>query len=103
MDTVTRLYIVVSSALSAGLKAAQACHATVAFTQSWPELARAWSEGSNNLVVLEAADLPPLADRLEAAGLRVVRFHEPDLADALTAFVAEPAAARRLSSLPLAR
>jgi hypothetical protein len=36
-----------------------------------------------------------------SAGLRVVRFHEPDLDGALTAAAFEPAAYKLLSRLPL--
>jgi hypothetical protein len=43
-----------------------------------------------------------LCDDAAAAGLRVVRFHEPDLGGALTAAAFEPAATRLLSHLPLA-
>jgi hypothetical protein len=37
-----------------------------------------------------------------AAGLRLVKFHEPDLDGALTAAAFEPAAHRLLARLPLA-
>ncbi|MGH9280554.1 MAG: hypothetical protein ACRD12_20980 [Acidimicrobiales bacterium] len=43
-----------------------------------------------------------LCDDAAAGGLRVVRFHEPDLGHALTAAAFEPAARRRLAHLPLA-
>jgi len=43
-----------------------------------------------------------LCDDAAAAGLRVVRFHEPDLGGALTAAAFEPAAHRLVAHLPLA-
>jgi hypothetical protein len=43
-----------------------------------------------------------LCDDAEAAGLRLVRFHEPDLGGALTAAALEPAGAQLISRLPLA-
>jgi hypothetical protein len=55
-------------------------------------------------VVLAARDelaLGWLCDDATAAGLRVVRFHEPDLDHALTAAAFEPDASRRLAHLPL--
>jgi len=55
------------------------------------------------LVVLEHPDLTSLAAELQAHGLRVALFHEPDLDDQLTALSAEPAAWRRLSNVRLAR
>ncbi len=64
-----------------------------------------WHAASNTLVVLAVADelsLGWLCDDAEAGGLRVVRFHEPDLGGALTAAAFEPAAAHLVSRLPLA-
>jgi hypothetical protein len=43
-----------------------------------------------------------LCDDADAAGFRVVRFHEPDLGGALTAAALEPAAARLVARFPLA-
>lgn len=43
-----------------------------------------------------------LCDDVAAAGLRVVRFHEPDLGYSLTAAAFEPAAYRLVAALPLA-
>jgi peptidyl-tRNA hydrolase len=98
-----KLYVVVGKALSAGLKAAQACHAMHAFTSS-PEhtdIVRTW-EQSNNIVVLQVENLPTLADRLERAGVEIARFHEPDLDGQLTAICVEPAARRHVARLQLA-
>jgi hypothetical protein len=43
-----------------------------------------------------------LCEDAAATGLRVTRFHEPDLGHALTAAAFEPAAHRLVSHLPLA-
>jgi len=61
-----------------------------------------WHATSNNLVVLQCDDIPSLADRLDAAGIKLSRFTEPDLDDALTAIAVEPDGWRHLSSLALA-
>jgi hypothetical protein len=60
----------------------------------------------DNLVLLEVEDengLYALAETLETMqGHDVVRFHEPDLDDELTAIAVDSSAYRWLSSLPLA-
>jgi hypothetical protein len=79
-------------------------HAAIDFTLTHPELVARWHHSSNTLVVLAARDelsLGWLCDDATAAGLRVVRFHEPDLGHALTAAAFEPGARRLLSHLPL--
>ena len=96
-----KLYIVVRNTLSAGLMAAQAVHAFRAFTLAYPAETAAW-DASNNIVILQHEDIPTLADLLEACGLAVARFHEPDMDDQLTAFCVEPAAKRRVAGLRLA-
>lgn len=96
-----KLYIIVRETLTAGLKAAQACHAAIAFTQAYPEKTREWMP-DNNIVVLEHSDMDGLASVLEGMGLDLVRFHEPDLDDQLTAICVEPAARRHVSTLRLA-
>jgi hypothetical protein len=90
--------------LPPGVQAGQAVHAAVEFTLAFPALARAWHDASNTVVLLSAPDeltLAELCADAEGAGLRVVRFHEPDLGGALTAAGLEPAAARLLRRLPL--
>jgi hypothetical protein len=72
---------------------------------SHPDLIADWHVHSNTLVLLAVADeltLARLCADARDAGLRLVRFHEPDLGGALTAAAFEPAAARRLAHLPLA-
>lgn len=98
-----KLYVIVQTVLDAGLKAAQAIHAFRAFQDDHPEVEADWHANANNIVVLQADELPSLADQLEARGFRLARFHEPDLDDQLTAVCVEPNAWRQLSSLPLAR
>ena len=96
-----KLYIIVLKSLSSGLKAAQACHAMFAFTQAYPVKTKEWAE-HNNIVILEADDLPQVADLLDVLNLSSVRFHEPDLDDQLTAVCVEPAARRHVADLRLA-
>lgn len=97
-----KLYIVISSKLKRGLKIAQACHALRQFSEQHPVLDAHWHQESNNIVCLQTDDIRGLADELENHGLRLSRFHEPDLDNELTAFAAEPKAWKRLSSLKLA-
>jgi len=83
----------------------QVTHAAIAFAVAFPELTSQWYAASNTLVVLAVADeldLGWLCDDAHTTGLKVVRFHEPDFDDALTAAAFEPAAARMLAHLPLA-
>lgn len=95
-----KLYLVVQAALSNGMKCAQACHALHAFTRAFPEETARW-EADSNIVVLEDPRPDAWATALEARGLRVARFQEPDLDNAVTAICAEPAARRALRDLPL--
>lgn len=97
-----RMYVVVHGALSAGLKAAQACHALTAFTFAHPQRTREWFDSSNHLVVLQSDGIDTLAEHLEKMGVVLVRFHEPDMGGALTAFCTDNAARRALRDLPLA-
>lgn len=98
-----KLYIVIRATLPLGLKIAQAVHAQRAFVAEHPAIEEHWYRESNNIVCVEHLEPEFLADELEGRGLRVARFHEPDLDDQLTAFCVEPSAQRWLSSLPLAR
>jgi hypothetical protein len=80
-------------------------HAALDFAVAHPDLVADWHSASNVLVVLTVADelsLGWLCDDAAAAGLRVVKVNEPDLAGALTAAALEPAAHRLVSHLPLA-
>jgi hypothetical protein len=96
-----KLYIVVLKSLSTGLKCAQACHALHAFTRAYPDATEQW-EADNNIVVLEHEDITSTADMLEALGIDVARFNEPDLDGAMTAICAAPTAKRHLRELRLA-
>ena len=102
MTSASKLYIIVLDTLSAGLKAAQACHALRAFGASYPDIDREWYEVSNNIVILEHDDLTGLAERLGGHGFAVSRFYEPDMDHTLTAFCAAPEAKKMLSRLSLA-
>lgn len=97
-----KLYAIVDRDLSPGPKCAQAIHAVLEFAYTHPALVERWHADSNRIVVLEHGDVVELADRLEAEGLLVVRFREPDLGDRVTAICAEPRAARLLAEIPLA-
>jgi hypothetical protein len=90
--------------LPPGTQAAQAAHAALDFAIRHPDLVGDWHRISNTLVVLAAPDelsLGWLCTDAGTAGLRVVRFHEPDLGHALTAAAFEPAARRLVAHLPL--
>jgi len=97
-----KLYIVLAAQLASGLKIAQACHAMRQFVGEHPVLDKFWHQESNNIVCLQIDNLPELAKQLEEEGLRISRFHEPDMDDALTAIAVEPNGWRRLSNLKLA-
>jgi peptidyl-tRNA hydrolase len=98
------LYLVTRADLAPGTQACQAAHAALDFAVTYPDLVDDWHASSNTLVILAAHDeleLAWLCQDAETAGLRTVRFHEPDLGGALTAAAFEPAAARLLRTLPL--
>jgi hypothetical protein len=87
------------------VQACQAIHAALDFAVTFPDLLGDWHAASNTLVVLTVPDelsLSWLCADADAAGLRVVRFCEPDLGDALTAAALEPGGWRLVSRLPLA-
>ncbi len=94
--------------LPSGTQACQAAHAALDFAVTYPDLVGNWHASSSTLVILAVRDelaLAWLCQDAESEGLRTVRFHEPDLAGALTAAAFEPAAARllrALRALPLA-
>ena len=72
---------------------------------AFPALTTQWHASSNTLVVLATRDelaLAWLAQDAEAAGLALVKVHEPDLGGSLTAIAVEPAGHRLLRGLPLA-
>ena len=98
-----KLYIVVLSSLDSGQKMAQACHAMATFALEHPEVTRHWHDTSNTIAVLEHHDLQERVASLEKKGRTLVRFHEPDMDNVLTAFCAEPASKYQLSHLRLAR
>lgn len=102
MNNASKLYVIVKNTLSAGLKAAQAVHAARAFAAVYPDLEKSWFEVSNNVVVLEHDNLDDLANRLDAHGLALARFHEPDRDNELTAICVEPEARKSVSRLALA-
>jgi len=99
------LYLVTRADLAPGTEACQAAHAALDFAVAFPELASAWHDSSNTLVILAVRDeleLAWLCQDAAAAGFRLARVHEPDLAGALTAAALEPSAARLVGRLRLA-
>jgi hypothetical protein len=98
------LYLVTRADLAPGTQACQAAHAALDFAVTYPDLVGDWYASSDTLVILAVRDelgLAWLCQDAETAGLRIVRFHEPDLGGALTAAAFEPAAGRLLRTLPL--
>ena len=91
-----KLYAVTRADLPAGLRTAQVGHALITWVL-------AHGAPPENLVVLQVPDLAALHALAERLDGDVVRFHEPDLDDALTAIAAGPDSWRALSSLPLLR
>lgn len=81
-------------------------HAAFLIAHDHPEFVGPWQRDSQYLVLVSVPDevaLIGVASRALAAGLVVSTFHEPDLADAVTAVALEPGtAARRLcANFPL--
>ena len=100
-----KLYVIVRGDLPPGAQVAQACHGLRAFAEGYPEIDRAWYDGSNNLIVLSVPDLAELESlrcRAQEASVPVTAFCEPDFDDELTAIAIAPDGARLVSSLPLA-
>lgn len=100
--SVDKLFIVVDKALSPGLKIAQALHAFRAFIAAHADIERQWFLDSNNIVVLEHADVPGIEHDVASLGYATAIFREPDLHDQITAIAVEPRAGRLLRDLPLA-
>lgn len=100
-----KLYVVVCADLLPGDRAAQSCHAALAFAFRHRELAETWFWDSNNIVLLECADEPALlslVERARALGLPYALFSEPDFGSRSTAAAFAGGARKFLSSLPLA-
>jgi hypothetical protein len=90
------LYAIARADLPVGLRTAQVGHVLIAWTL-------AYGEPPESLVVLAVKNLAELTALSEKLSGDVVRFHEPDLDDELTAIAAGPALSRALSSLSLLR
>lgn len=91
-----RLYAVTRRDLPVGLRTAQVGHALIAWVLEH-------GAPPDNLVVLQVPDRTALERAVSRCAGRVVPFHEPDLADELTAIAAGPECWRELSDLPLLR
>ena len=101
-----RLYLIVRGDLPPGLAAAQAAHAAFEFSAQHPDLVRPWLAQSKYLVLVTVPDedaLIGLASRALQRGIRLTSWHEPDMANALTAIALEPGpeARRCTANLPL--
>ncbi len=84
---------------------AQAIHAAREFAALHPKLDAEWYSGHNNLAVLwlkNEQELAQQASRLEAAGIPLAEFREPDLNGERTAIAFSGAAKRMVRSLPVA-
>lgn len=97
-----KLYVIVDSELSPGLKAAQGIHAVAKFAEKHPDVYWDWYINSNNIVVLESSEIVRMALTMQLSGYRSVHFREPDLDNAITAVCVEPKARKALSTLRLA-
>ena len=91
-----RLYAITRADLSVGLRAAQACHALIAWTLKH-------GEPCENLVVLQVPGRLALEDLVRHLHGRVELFREPDLDGQLTAIAAGPENWREVSSIGLMR
>lgn len=90
-----KLRLVTRSDLTPAQQAVQAAHALRQFTADYPQADAKWFASSNTLALLAAEDelaLRQVADHAAWLGAPVARFHEPDLAGALTAIAIGPSA-----------
>ena len=102
-----KLYIVTRSDLSAGLQAAQSCHALSKFYEEHRIIASKWYNESNYICLLACKDVDHLTlvkVILENNNLNISVFYEPDLNNVITAIAVEPSdiSRRLLANLPLA-
>lgn len=100
-----KLYLVVRYDLSsAGMQAAQLCHALRAFSEEHPDHDRSWFERSNTLVCLKVPNeesLMQLHNRVRARDVPASLFREPDLNGQATALAVGPMGRRICSTLDL--
>ena len=100
-----KLFVVTRGDLPPGAIAAQSVHAGFAFAHEHQFEWRTWLLSSNNIVLLSVPDeqaLLDLARRVEAAGVSLSLFREPDFDNTLTAIGIGPAGWKLVSSLPKA-
>lgn len=84
----------------------QSSHALIDFVMKYPAESHSWHKDSNYLCQLSIEnehELEQLAIKCEQRGLKVVRFHEPDLDNQLTAIslISCEISRKITSSLPL--
>jgi hypothetical protein len=97
-----KLFIVIRRDLPMGLRCAQIAHAAIKFAHDHRGIETAWYFGSNNIVILDAADEPELRELMKDADLKGFAysgFEEPDIGNQLTAAAFEPRARRMLRHL----
>jgi peptidyl-tRNA hydrolase len=79
--------------LSAGLFAAQLCHALRQFSNDYPEIDKNWFINSNYICLLSVnseAELFNLCKKCDELNLCYSKFFEPDLNNSLTAICLAP-------------
>ena len=100
-----RLYVLVRSDLTPGMKVAQSCHAMAAFAADHPSVTALWHTEGNNLVCLEVSsedELLEIAERARQIGALTSLFAEPDLGGQFTAAAISGEAKGLLRRYPLA-
>lgn len=102
-----KLYLVTHAELSTGYQIAQIAHATADFMLAHPATAQNWSQISNSIIALEAANAEHLSNLLEQAqalNLTTIEFREPDMGDEITAIAFAPSldTPNLLANLPCA-
>lgn len=88
-----RLYVLVREDLSPGLRAAQAIHGVLGYSESYDLTRSEWYKTSNTVSVLGVKDedhLNRVKSQAEDLGIRLSVFREPDLNDSQTCLVLDP-------------
>jgi hypothetical protein len=102
-----KLYVITREDLGLSYQTPQAIHGVVQFALEHPEEFKAWSSGSNTVVVLNVKDLTELecfSSLVAGMKLKHSSFREPDIGNELTSIVLSPCrkAKRVCSGLKLA-
>lgn len=96
--------VITRSDLTHATQACQVAHAVADFCNENPDIAKAWKEESNSIIILTVPDERALYDFCKNSGLDYTEFREPDLGYELTAIALHPCeeARKKTSNLPLA-